>query len=65
MYFRDHLPPHFHIVTRSDERVAVLIETLGILAGNADARDLEQALAWAGSNRETLRRLWRRYSGPS
>jgi Domain of unknown function (DUF4160) len=65
MYFRDHLPPHFHIVTRSDERVSVLIETLGIMAGTADSRDLEEALAWAGSNRETLRRLWRQYSGPS
>ena len=65
MYFRDHAPPHFHIVTRSDERVAVLIETLGILAGAADDRDLEEALSWAASNRETLRRLWREYSGPS
>jgi len=65
MYFRDHPPPHFHIVTRSNERVAVLIETLAIMAGTADARDLEEALAWAGSNRETLRRLWRQYSGPS
>lgn len=65
MYFHDHSPPHFHIITRSDERVAVLIETLGIMAGAADGRDLEEALAWAGSNRETLRRLWRQYSGPS
>lgn len=65
MYFRDHAPPHFHIVTRSDERVAVLIETLGIMAGAADVRDLEEALSWAASNRETLRRLWREYSGPS
>ena len=65
MYFRDHSPPHFHIITRSDERVAVLIETLGIMAGAADGRDLEEALAWAGNNRETLRRLWRQYSGPS
>lgn len=65
MYFRDHASPHFHIVTRSDERVAVLIETLGILAGAADDRDLEEALSWAASNRETLRRLWREYWGPS
>lgn len=65
MYFRDHSPPHFHIVTRSDERVAVLVETLGIMAGTADARDLEEALAWAGRNRETLRCLWGQYSGPS
>jgi hypothetical protein len=40
MYFRDHPPPHFHTITRSDERVAVLIETLGIMAGTADSRGL-------------------------
>jgi hypothetical protein len=65
MYFRDHPPPDFHIVTRSDERVVVVIETLEILAGTANGRDLEEALAWAGNNRETMRRLWRQYSGPS
>lgn len=65
MYFRDHPPPHFHIVTCSNERVSVHIETLAIIAGWADARDLEEALGWAGANRETLRRLWRRYSEQS
>lgn len=65
MYFRDHPPPHFHVVTRSNERVAVLIESLAIMAGSADGRDLEEALAWAAGNRETLRRLWRQYSEPS
>lgn len=65
MYFRDHPPPHFHIITRSNERVSVLIETLAIMAGTADSRDLDEALGWAGINRATLRRLWRQYSGQS
>ena len=62
MYFRDHAPPHFHVITNSDERVAVVIESLAILAGCADEREICEALRWAKSNRETLRRLWREYS---
>lgn len=63
MYFRDHPPPHFHVVTVSDERVAVTIETLEILAGRADSRDIGEALEWAAANRAALRRLWQQYSG--
>lgn len=62
MYFADHPPPHFHVVTRSDERVVVLIETLRVWAGEADSRDTEDALAWARDNRDLLRARWREYS---
>ena len=64
MYFKDHAPPHFHVITQSDERVTIIIETLAILAGEADSRDIAEALDWANEaeNRETLRRLWREYS---
>jgi Domain of unknown function (DUF4160) len=27
MYFKDHAPPHFHVITNSDERVTVIIES--------------------------------------
>jgi hypothetical protein len=27
MYFGDHPPPHFHVITRNNERIAVVIET--------------------------------------
>lgn len=63
MYFKDHPPPHFHVITRSEERVLFVIETLAVLAGSADWRDVAEALAWAEGNRPTLRRLWRQYSG--
>jgi hypothetical protein len=43
MYFDDHPPPHFHVITRKDERIAVVIETLVIQAGGADSRDTEEA----------------------
>jgi hypothetical protein len=51
MYFKDHAPPHFHIVTTSE-----------VLAGTADSRDVTEALTWAKTNRDALRRLWRQYS---
>lgn len=41
MYFADHSPPHFHVITRSDERAVYLIETLALWAGEADPRDTE------------------------
>jgi hypothetical protein len=60
--FKDHAPPHFHIVTTSNERISVVIESLEVLAGTADSRDVTEALTWAKTNRDTLRRLWREYS---
>ena len=64
MYFKDHAPPHFHVITLSDEGVLVVIETLAILAGEADSGDIAEAMEWAkdADNREMLRRLWREYS---
>jgi Domain of unknown function (DUF4160) len=63
MYFADHPPPHFHVVTVKDERISVVIETLVIQAGEADPRDTTEAMKWARSNREELRTRWRKYSG--
>ena len=62
MYFADHPPPHFHVITRDDDRVAVAIETLAILVGQADPRDTAEAIDWARENREELRARWKMYS---
>jgi hypothetical protein len=62
MYFDDHPPPHFHVITRNDERIAVEIETLVSWAGEADPRDTAEAFVWACENRAQLRRLWQQYS---
>jgi Domain of unknown function (DUF4160) len=58
MYFGDHPPPHFHVITRSDEAVVFLIETLA----RWDPRDIEEALAWAALNRPELWARWQQYS---
>jgi hypothetical protein len=39
MYFADHPPPHFHIITVADEEAIHLIETLELRDGEADPRD--------------------------
>jgi hypothetical protein len=62
MYFGDHRPPHFHVITRSDERAVYLIETLALWAGEIDSRDAAEALEWAANNRAELRQRWQQYS---
>ena len=62
MYFGDHPPPHFHVITRSDEAAVFLIETLARWAGEADPRDTEEALAWAAFNRPELWARWQQYA---
>jgi hypothetical protein len=62
MYFYDHAPPHFHIITRSDERIAVYIDTLRIRDGEANTRDTAEAFAWAEDNRDELYDRWQEYS---
>lgn len=62
MYFGDHPPPHFHIITKGDERVAVSIETLATIAGVADKRDTNEALAWARIHKGELLARWATYT---
>jgi hypothetical protein len=62
MYFGDHPPPHFHVITRKDERIAVVIQTLVIYAGEADPRDTAEAFAWARENRAVLHSRWQAYA---
>jgi hypothetical protein len=62
MYFDDHPPPHFHVITRKNERVSVVIDTLAIQAGEANSRDTAEAFAWARENAVELRSRWQEYS---
>lgn len=62
MYFGDHAPPHFHVITRDNERVAVLIETLETRAGNVGRRDIAEALEWAAMHRGELLARWNEFS---
>lgn len=62
MYFGDHPPPHFHVITVNDEEIQVEVETLDRITGNADPRDIAEALRWAESSKDELRVRWREYS---
>ena len=57
MYADDHHPPHFHIVAPGFQ-VLVRIADFAVIAGEAQARDLTGALAWARDNKEFLARRW-------
>jgi Domain of unknown function (DUF4160) len=61
MYFADHPPPHFHIITNDDRECVYRIDTLELWDGDC-ARDADEALAWAAANREELYRRWLEYS---
>lgn len=62
MYFDDHGIPHFHVITVTEQRVSVAIESLTIIAGSAKSRDISEALEWARSNKRLLRAKWREFS---
>jgi hypothetical protein len=58
VYANDHAPPHFHILGPSSNAM-VDIETLQVIRGRFDRRDLAEAIAWAAENLELLRQVWR------
>jgi hypothetical protein len=62
MYFSDHPPPHFHVITRCDEAAVYSIETRALWAGDADPRDTQEALDWAAVNQAELWARWQQYS---
>ena len=57
MYADDHRPPHFHIVA-PDFQVLVRISDLSVIAGEATAKQIAEALEWAGAHRELLALKW-------
>jgi hypothetical protein len=61
MYFGDHPPPHFHVITSDDCGAVYRIDTLQLWQGD-DLRDAQEALEWAASNTSTLQAKWAEYS---
>jgi hypothetical protein len=57
IYADDHRPPHFHIVS-PDFQVLVRISDLAVIAGEARAADIAEALFWAREHREFLALKW-------
>ena len=59
MYWRDHLPPHFHAVYAEAE-AAITIEHLSVLHGSLSPRVLGLVIEWATLHREELTDRWQR-----
>ena len=57
MYADDHHPPHFHIIG-PDFQVLVRILDSQVMAGEARAAQIAEAMVWAKAHRETLALKW-------
>jgi hypothetical protein len=58
MYFLDHPPPHFHIVTSDREETQVRLSDLSVMAGRVPSPVLDGAVGWARTNLTVLERKW-------
>jgi hypothetical protein len=61
MYFDDHPPPHFHVITNDGRECVYRIDTLELRDGEY-VRDVNEALDWAAANRAELYGRWLEYS---
>jgi len=57
MYYREHLPPHFHAIYAEHE-AEVEIEGLMILSGSLPPRVRGLVVEWAALHRDELRQVW-------
>ena len=57
MFWREHAPPHFHVIYAEHEAV-IDIRTLEILRGQLPRRALALVLEWAAEHRTELMEDW-------
>lgn len=57
MYWKDHMPPHFHAVYGGNE-VIVSIKELEVLDGTLPNKQLKMLLGWAAFHQEELMENW-------
>ena len=57
MYYRDHLPPHFHAV-RAEEEAKVGIDPIVILEGDLSRTTRAKVFEWAAIHQAELRANW-------
>ncbi len=57
MYYRDHLPPHFHAIYGEFD-AAVAIETGEMLEGQLPRRARALVSEWTAAHRAELRQAW-------
>ena len=57
MYFNEHHPPHFH-AEYNEFKVAISIETLGIMEGKMPSKALSLVIEWAQEHQQELLDDW-------
>jgi hypothetical protein len=57
MYFREHNPPHFHVIY-NEYRAEIDIKELTVLEGNLPPKVRELVVEWAELHREELLKNW-------
>jgi len=57
MYFKDHNPPHFHVLYNEFD-AEIDIKTLALIDGKLPPRILGLALEWAEMHKEELKEDW-------
>lgn len=57
IYYKDHMPPHFHAVYGGDE-VLVTINDIEVLEGNIPSTQLKMLLGWAAFHQQELKENW-------
>ena len=57
LYWKDHMPPHFHAFYGGSE-VVVSIEDLEVLDGSMASKQLKMLLGWAAFHQEELIENW-------
>lgn len=58
MFFRDHNPPHVHVIVPSGERAKVAIGDSRVIASTLPAKILHRARTWIAENRAVLMAKW-------
>ena len=57
IYYREHLPPHFHAIYGGDE-ASIEIDNLSLLSGRLTPRAMGLVMEWASLHQEDLRHVW-------
>lgn len=57
IYYREHMPPHFHAMYGEDEAV-ISIDKLAVLSGRLSPRTMGLVVEWASLHHEELRHVW-------
>ena len=57
IYYREHLPAHFH-ATYGDDEALIAVENLSVLSGHLAPRALGLVMEWASHHQSELRHVW-------